>query len=151
MKIRIEAYLLILCSTIGITYAGPHRIRIKGDTILHEGTETTYTITVQNTHNKDYEDMVIAIEGLKDSGLKFCSAQSKDLELFTNTVDGVTQFEAFGGSLAMGQTATVAFRVQASHLENIGDLKSQQMTICVNGANFRRGVVRKTTTIYKAS
>ncbi len=147
---RHRKWVLVGFTFTGLMHAGPHRIRLHGDTILREGTEATYQVTVQNTLDKDYEDMVIAIEGLNARGLQFLSADSATLEIFSHTVDGTTQLEAFGKFLASSDVATVTFTVKACSLENIGDLATQQITIRVTGGNFRRGVVRKSITVYKS-
>ena len=142
---------LILAMVVGLASAGPHKINIEGDSILSEGAEATYVITIKNTHTEEYVDLVVAVEGLQESGLRFCSAHSNDLEIVSSSVDGEACVESFTPSLAIGQVVTLLITVKASLLKKVGELRSLEMAVRVTGENFRRGVARKTTTIYKAS
>ena len=130
--------------------SGPHRIRFEGDTILKEGTEATYTLSVTNTWDKDFDELDISVIGFGDSGLECCSSSSDKLKIFENTLFEPGSLEAFCEHLGVGETVTMSFTAKGTRLKKPGDVHSITLTINVNPGNVRKGTIRKQISIFKA-
>ncbi len=130
--------------------SGLHKIRISGDSIVKEGTEGTYVLSVTNTSKTDYEDLNITIDGFSSSGLDYCSSSSDDLRIFENILVESGSLEAYCEYVRVGETVKMAFSAQGTRLKIPGDVHSITLTINVNPGNVRKGTIRKQISIFKA-
>ncbi len=130
-------------------YGGPHKIKILGDLIVKQGTEAEYTVTVKNVSEKDFADLIINVEGFNGTGLMYDEATSENMKMISYEMDDGTGVEAYLDRLPVNQTASVTIKIRACALKNDGDLRSQWLTVKADGSNFRRGVIKRSVTIYK--
>jgi len=136
---------LVFMNLIG----GPHRIKMNGAEIVREGTETVYTLTVENISDRDFEDLVIRIDGFSPSGLEYCLSWSDDLKIYEYVFDDSASIEAFVECVPMGETVALQIRAKGTFLKEVGDIHSLTLTIDVNPGNHRKGTIRKKVSIYK--
>lgn len=133
-----SAFKLTLFLTVvsGLLYAEPRKrlkVSITGDTILQEGIQACYTITVKNNGKKDLANVILSTSELAycetpHSELRFCSVTASMLEISIGAAGkGITIIGTIP-TLKREETATVRICLEAGLLSSNQEIKTVRLS-----------------------
>ncbi len=147
-------FLAIVLCFLGVSvielFAKTAQVMITGDSILEEGQETTYTISIQNRSKNILKQITLQIDELAGQGMVYGSATSDRLVVSDRLVNGGISVSGFLESLDVNEKVYLYLTVKAPILDRENDLKSVTIKAIALIPGIEEKNAKKVITIFRS-
>ena len=121
----------------------------EGDSILQEGTQAAYSIVLKNAGQKNLSKVTIRIDGQGDSGIKYSSVSSDNLQVTLSQINGVMSVIGLIEELNMNEVVKLSLTIEAPILMGAEELKTFHLKAVASVPGMGDTSAKKAITIFR--